>query len=460
MKERGVNYRSVATLGVAIVLALLGGAPASAADAPPAEWTVLVFMNAKNNLEPDAVTNFAQMAKVGSTDKLNLVVELGRPNHPYRDGGTPQGWSGVRRFKVNLNDQIDRAPEKDLGDTGPITDMGDPRSLVDFLNWGFDNYKAKHYLLVIWNHGQGWRFQMANSRALRLSATNRSQPVFALINANAAKLPPVTGGFRSVSSDEDTGHILYNRQIQDSLLKLRNQGKKLDIIAFDACLMGMLETAYALRDVATYMVASEELDPGEGFQYKTWLDPLKSQPTMMPSDLATELVTAFQSTYQDNGQQTTLSSVSLGLVPAAAQALGKFSDALTAKLDSQRATLASARRKMFAFGSWYGVKGNGSIDLQTFLSQFASLTADPALKALAINAQKAVQATITRNYASEEEKRYTATGLAFYMPPTAADFMADPDSSGYLKSNTLHPVQFVQDYNWATVVAQYLHVGP
>ena len=47
------------------------------------EWTVLVFLNAKNNLEPFAFSNFEQMASIGSTPEVKLVVEMGRPAHHY-----------------------------------------------------------------------------------------------------------------------------------------------------------------------------------------------------------------------------------------------------------------------------------------------------------------------------------------------------------------------------------------
>src|SRR5437763_15843653 len=43
-----------------------------------AEWTIMIFMNGDNNLEPDALINFRQLAQVGSTDKVNAVVQFDR----------------------------------------------------------------------------------------------------------------------------------------------------------------------------------------------------------------------------------------------------------------------------------------------------------------------------------------------------------------------------------------------
>ena len=50
-----------------------------------AAWNVLVFLNAKNNLEKYSFPNFKQMAAIGSTDDVNILVEYGRPKS--RPGG-------------------------------------------------------------------------------------------------------------------------------------------------------------------------------------------------------------------------------------------------------------------------------------------------------------------------------------------------------------------------------------
>jgi len=66
--------------GLLGLLALLTGCRATAQDAEAREWTVMVYMNAKNNLEPFALSNFHSMATVGSTAKVSVVAQLGRPS--------------------------------------------------------------------------------------------------------------------------------------------------------------------------------------------------------------------------------------------------------------------------------------------------------------------------------------------------------------------------------------------
>ena len=63
-----------------------------------AEWTIMVFLNAKNNLEPFSFKNWDQMAKIGSTEKVNVLVEFGRPQRHYTS--KYGGWSKTLRFRV------------------------------------------------------------------------------------------------------------------------------------------------------------------------------------------------------------------------------------------------------------------------------------------------------------------------------------------------------------------------
>ena len=204
--------------------------------ATKAEWTVLVFLNAKNDLERFAFPNFEQMAAIGSTPEVNLVVEMGRPKHHYT--AEHGAWSKTLRFDIKKGTKPEEAGAvADLG----ATNMGDAKTLAEFVRWGRATYPAKRTMLVIWNHGQGWR-------------AGDPRP-------EGAPPPPaepqIAGGHRYVSNDDDTGDKLFNRAIQDALTTLL-AGERLDVIAFDACLMAMVETAYALRGVTRVMVGSEE----------------------------------------------------------------------------------------------------------------------------------------------------------------------------------------------------------
>lgn len=59
------------------------------------------------------------------------------------------------------------------------------------------------------------------------------------------------------------------------------RGQKIDLVGFDACLMSCMELAEVLADSVSYLLTSEELEPGNGWQYH-WLEALFREGT--PAD--------------------------------------------------------------------------------------------------------------------------------------------------------------------------------
>ena len=97
----------------------------------PKEWTVMVFINAKNNLERFGLKDMNEMEMIGSSSKVNIVVELGRMDGFDASDGD---WKGTRRFliaKDNDTSKISSIPVEDLGKV----DMGDYNSLTAFGKW-------------------------------------------------------------------------------------------------------------------------------------------------------------------------------------------------------------------------------------------------------------------------------------------------------------------------------------
>lgn len=427
-----------------VVILVLGSTSMSGRPQPAADWTVMIYMNGKNNLEPDAIANFLQLAEIDSTPNINVIVEMGRPkNHYTNDYGA---WSGVRRFRVTKNSEpTANAAVSALSDQQ--SDMGSATTLADFVRWAREAYPAKHQMLIIWNHGQGWRFQIAANRALRERAALQ-----AISNvAEAAKQvqrPP--GGFRSISFDDDTNHFLYNRDIQDVL-----QGTHLDIIAFDACLMSMIETAYAFRGLASFMVGSEELEPGSGWPYDKWLKRLAGRQNVSPSELAKISVEAYRDRY-GNAYRTTMSAIDLSHVPALASAVSAFSRSLRGALGTEAPALHTARLSCRTYGEDVGLQT--SVDLALLMGRYIAHTSNANLIVEAKAIQQHIRAAVISNYASKRvQGDFGSNGVAIYFPATMASFDADrPDSDGYRPENQEHPVEFVQTNVWAFLLHDYL----
>lgn len=124
-------------------------APARAPGVPSA-WTVMVYIAADNNLDPQAIADVQEMEKVGSTDQVQITVLLDRS----------AGWKTTRRAIIQ------RAPEDDVQSMNPNlptcedlgeADSGNADTLRDFILWSQRNCPSQRTALILWNHGGGWR---------------------------------------------------------------------------------------------------------------------------------------------------------------------------------------------------------------------------------------------------------------------------------------------------------------
>ena len=116
-------------------------------------------------------------------------------------------------------------------------------------------------------------------------------------------------------------------KLRTALLGVRDAlGKRVSILAFDACLMQMLEVMYEVRDCADICVGSEDLMPFNGFPYREFLDLLVRQSSLSPRAYALALPQLFANAYHQGSQgdeDVTLSSIDLTGLTAA---VGKLSE--------------------------------------------------------------------------------------------------------------------------------------
>ncbi|MFN8468753.1 MAG: clostripain-related cysteine peptidase [Caldilineaceae bacterium] len=440
-----------------------------------AEWTVMVFLNADNNLEPFSLRDFAEMAKVGSSDKVNIILQYDRN---YRYDEHPQPKSECFRYRVTkgMEPLATNALPPPLGNTN----MGDGKVLGDFVAWAMKTYPAKRYMLDIWDHGQGWRMRevrtvvgseeevtayrdfrrdamlVHETRSADGSDVEEVMPAFSSMEGIAPD-QVLESVVRYCSVDETSKDKLFNREIQDSLMKVLH-AQKLDLVGFDCCLMSMVETAYAMRNVAKVMVGSEELEPGNGWNYADWLDQLVAKPTMTAVQLGKVLVDSYRKTYQAVAPDTTMSAVDLARLPDVALAVDKLAQVLCAKLPTELADIKKARNNCKTFAPGFGLHG---IDLMHFSQELAGTAHDAAIKNEAMSVFKATKASVLANYVgSARLDGFGAQGLAIYFPAGRALFKTDPDGQGYVKTNTTYPVEFVQTQHWADFLAEYYQRVP
>ena len=110
----------------------------------------MVYMAADNGMSDQSYIDLLEMAQVGSTSEVNVVVQV---DHPETDS-----WPRPRRLRVEPN-HLQLLAEL------PELDMADPATLTDFVRFSHNQYPAENYLLVLWDHGNGW--QLATKAEVR-----------------------------------------------------------------------------------------------------------------------------------------------------------------------------------------------------------------------------------------------------------------------------------------------------
>lgn len=419
------------------------------AQSDHAKWTVMVYMAANNNLEPNSIINLMEMAAVGSTQDVNIVVQVTRPPD-YK--GFYGEWGGTRRFLVTksdgqissgdfqisptrftdyINSIADRAglaPDvvtkitrgtpvdrevaalqlsiptietetplnplqlNNVDDMGDQVNSGDGATLADFGIWAAQNYPADHYGLVMWDHGGGWSMIASDDT---LGPAGITMP-----------------GFQSALT---------------TITQATNQ--KFDFIGFDACLMSQLAVTAIVAPFADYEIGAEELVPGFGWDYTKPLAELVANPDLPVTDFAKATIDSFDTLYSTT-EQRAAESFDMGLTDLSKigdviGALDTFNAAVKASPD-ELGPISTARSNAQIFGSVgedaATTAAISSVDLADFMRLLSSLSKDDSVKQAAKTVIDAVDQMVLYHKASKTLPR--ANGLSVYFPENPTTFAA------------------------------------
>jgi Clostripain family len=389
-------------------------------------WTFMVYMAGDNDLDPNGVIDLREMKKVGSTPQLNIIAQFDRE-------------AGAKRYYLRKGGKV----TADAVDSLKRTNTGDPKILADFIKWGVKTYPARHYMLVLWNHGQGWDdtdiYADERHRRLRRLASGRVRhalfhtPVRRTL-AKAARDPEA----RAILLDDNAKDFLDNLEMKKVLAGAKTLLKrKLDVLGMDACLMSMAEVGYQIRDSTDFTVGSEETEPLDGWPYHTILAELAKSPRMTPRDLSALIVTKYLASYSSDS--VTQSACDLGQATALATAVKHLAATLESGLVESETVqrILAARTRAQA----YDVKDN--IDLVDFCTLLMR-TGGPEI---ASQCGKLISAIQSGAYVVEQGSKGGAVknshGVSIYFP-----------------TDTISPLyaglDFAKQTGWGTFLHAYL----
>lgn len=261
-------------------LAACGGdeaADGSTPDAAPVfhagdgSWAVYWYL-CGSDLETNggfATTDLSEMMEVQLPENVNVVIQTGGAAVWQNDQMDPEK---LQRWLYN-SEGLQLIEEQDTAN------MGDAQTLYEFLAFANENYPADKVAVTFWNHGGG----------------------------------SVSGAAFDELHGLDSLDLAEMYQAFDAVWPADAEHPALELVGFDTCLMATVDVASTFQNFAKYLVASEEVEPGNGWLYSGWLGALAENTDMDGAALGTAICDTYYQGCEAVGtqDQTTLSVTDL-----------------------------------------------------------------------------------------------------------------------------------------------------
>jgi hypothetical protein len=219
-------------------------------------------------------------------------------------------------------------------------------------------------------------------------------------------------------------------------------GQPIDLLGMDACLMSNLEVAYQARDTVSYIVASEENEPFDGWSYNSVLARLTAEPEIPTNDFAAHIVDAYIKSYADWDYVVTQTALDVSKLEQLTHPLDELVDALLAHMPEAAFEIWTAQRKTTA-KFWH----NTLWDITHFCEMLAQDTNSEAVKNAAQQVLMAHQ-TGAGNFVVAEahrgDKVARCGGVTIYLMPPPSEI-----------SRYYDDLDFANDHRWPDLLKAY-----
>lgn len=262
---------------------LFGGGFAQKNKTEPEEESVsvtfMVYMDAatlESGNETFASYDLTQMLEAELTKEVTVLIETGSTSYWGTEGISTES---TQRFRIENHELVL------LEDLGEQQDLTDAQSLEEFLIFAKENAPADRYMLLMWGHGRGPEIGYGMDD---FGSSSKSMTACEIAGAiEAADIP-------------------------------------LELLAFDACLMGTLEIYYELSGSCEYLAVSEDYEPAYGWQYTQVLTALSENPKIPMEELSEVIVDSYLSEAERSGDRGIMTVLDCSKAQALWEAYGQF----------------------------------------------------------------------------------------------------------------------------------------
>ena len=215
-------------------------------------YTIMIYMNG-SDLESEhgeATKDIKEMLSSGvDTELYNIIIFTGG-TYRWQNNTIPSDECAVWRLTQNGLEKI-----AGIG----LWDMGNAGTLSSFIRFGMQCFPADKFGLILWDHGGGAIAGYGHDELWGKSSLSLLELDYAFNQAGLAANP-------------------------------------LEFIGFDACLMATVEMAVIASQYARYFTASQDLEPGDGWDY-VFLQALNANPGIDGAELGRVIADTYMDFY-------------------------------------------------------------------------------------------------------------------------------------------------------------------
>lgn len=381
---------------------------------PLRDWVVMVYVNFKDISDAQGIKKIKDLEKVGSTDQVAFITEIGRTGisaaNSY-DSDKISYWEGTRRYFMH-KDTSAQTGVIDL--TSPLvfqrknTNMGTAKSVVNFVSWTKSQFPAKNYMLIMATKGMG-----------------HADEIILLPSADEA---PTKG----ISTDGES----YIRTAE--LTSMLKQMGGADVFVTDANSMQMIEVMFQIMNNTKVIVGSE--DAHAGYMYAKVAKQLTDNPKADAIEAAKMLV---NSAYA--GDPTVYSAIDSSKLPAVYKAINNWTKAVMSAANIKEA-LEKAKNETVRYTDPMGVE---ELSTYTDLAVFVELVAKNTKNEKVHTASKELLNAIDEAVISVKTAGIKGKGIAISVPHKELQFSED-QLVGQFYESSYSELPFAKRTGWGS----------
>lgn len=209
------------------------------------KWTVLIYANGNNELEPEITKAIENLKMEHINDNFNIVIQLARANEELVQKlrgpiyiNQKERWSGVRRYLINNHGIYEVEVLENVN-------MADAQTLYSFLLWGINNYPSDYIMIVLSGHGAGFIGAMTDF--------TKERPY--------------------LMSLDSLVNVFYNLY--------KTTKKKVEVLLLDSCYMNLIEVWHEFANITfnpiKYLVIASENVNIDGISYTIFIRHLQQK---------------------------------------------------------------------------------------------------------------------------------------------------------------------------------------